>query len=100
MNMKKRYSWIYLIIILLNCNQSFAEGQDGISSIINFGYSFMILTNIFFYTIILGIIIKYIFLNKNIKQRNLKAFTTSVIIAILLTVIYNDKFTFLIYNLL
>ncbi len=98
--MKKRYSWIYLIIILLNCNQSFAEGQDGISSIINFGYSFMILTNIFFYTIILGIIIKYIFLNKNIKQRNLKAFTTSVIIAILLTVIYNDKFTFLIYNLL
>jgi hypothetical protein len=100
MNIKRRCNFIFLIIILLNCNQSFAEGQDGITSIINFGYSFMILTNIFFYTFILGIIIKYIFLNKNVKQRSLKAFTTSGIIAILLTIIYKDKFTFLIYNLL
>jgi hypothetical protein len=100
MNIKKRYSFIFLSIILLNCNQSFAEGQDGITSIINFGSYFMILTNVFFYTFILGIIIKYIFINKNIKQKNLKAFTTSGIIAILLTIIFKDKFTFLIYNLL
>lgn len=102
---KEKYNVIFLVVLLLSCNQSFAEGQDGIAEIIgdfvNFGRGFILFTNILLYTIIGGLVIKTLFLKENkTDNKNLKSFSISLLLSILLTIIFQDKFTFLIYNAL
>lgn len=103
---KERSSLLFLTFLILCCNQSFAEGQDGIANIINnavnLGYWFMTFTNVLVYTVIGGLLIKVLFLKDNLKieNRNLKSFSISLLISVLLTIIFQDKFTFLIYNAL
>ena len=63
---QERSCLLFLTFLILYCNQSFAEGQDGIANIINnavnLGYWFMILTNVLVYTVIGGLLIKVLFL--------------------------------------
>lgn len=102
---KEKYNILFLVVILLCCNLSFAEGQDGIAEIIgnvvNLGRGFMIFTNILVYTIIGGLLIRALFLKDNkTENKNFKSFSISLVLSILLTIIFQDKFTFLIYNAL
>lgn len=99
---RTKNSFPFVLLTLFCSNQCFAEGQDGITEIVNFGYSFMVISNILIYTLILGIILKFTLLkiNQNIQQINLKAFSISFAISILLTIVFGEKFTFLIFDLL
>jgi hypothetical protein len=102
---KEKYNIVFLVVLLLFCNLSFAEGQDGIaeiiSNIVNIGRDFMIFTNILVYSIIGGLLIKALFLKNNkTENKNFKSFSISLLLSIILTIIFQDKFTFLIYNAL
>mgnify|MGYP003611161640 CR=1 FL=1 len=98
----KKSGTFILIFVLLFSFEVKAEGQKGLSNIINFGYYFMVVTNILVYTIIGGFIIKSLFFRDELKieHRNIKSFALSLVITIMLTIIFKDKFTFLIYNML
>jgi hypothetical protein len=102
---KQKHTVLLIVVLLLYSNSSFAEGQDGIAEIIgnvvNAGRGFMIFTNILVYTIIGGLLIKAIFFkNHKTENKNFKSFSISLLLSILLTIIFQDKFTFLIYNAL
>jgi hypothetical protein len=86
------------LVLFLFSNLVFAEGQDGLNSIIGFGYLFMIITNLFFYTFILGMIFKFIFFKQNSKNGYQKSFLFSFLISVMLLIIFKDGFTFLIFN--
>ena len=85
------------LVLFLFSNLIFAEGQDGLNSIIGF-YLFMIITNLFVYTFILGIIFKFIFFKQNSKNGYQKSFLLSFLISVMLLIIFKDEFTFLIFN--
>ena len=95
-----RIKLFFLSAFLLFCNISFAEGQDGLDSILSFGHSVMVITNVLLYTLIVGIIIKFFFLKGNLKNEYIKSFLISLLISLLLLAIFKDEFTFLIYNCL
>ncbi|PKB15857.1 hypothetical protein [Flavobacterium sp. 5] len=99
---KERYNLLFLAFLFFYCNQSFAEGQEIFSDIVNFAYAFMVITNILVYTVIIGIIIRALFFKDNLKieNRNLKSFSISLLLSILLTIIFQDKFIFLIFDTL
>lgn len=85
------------LVLFLFSNLIFAEGQDGLNSIMGF-YLFMIITNLFVYTFILGIIFKFIFFKQNSKNGYQKSFLFSFLISVMLLIIFKDEFTFLIFN--
>ena len=85
------------LVLFLFSNLIFAEGQDGLNSLIGF-YFFMIITNLFVYTFILGMIFKIIFFKQNSKNGYQKSFLFSFLISVLLLIIFKDEFTFLIFN--
>jgi len=85
------------LVLFLFCNLIFAEGQDGLNGLIGF-YLLMIITNLFVYTFILGIIFKFIFFKQNSKNGYQKSFLFSFLISVMLLIIFKDEFTFLIFN--
>lgn len=98
----KKSNPFFLIFVLFFSFKAKAEGQKGLADIINYSYYFMVVTNILVYTIIGGFIIKTLFfkVNNKIEHQNIKSFSISLFIAIMLTIIFKDKFTFFIYNIL
>ena len=98
-NKKKSLSTI--VIFFLFNYPVFAEGQKGISDIFSFFDKFMIVTNIFVYTVIFGLLIKIIigrFFIGN-KRLNLLSFSISFLVSILLTIIFEEKFTYLLFGI-
>ena len=86
-----------MILSFIPC---FAEGQDGLNQIAVLAHFFMLFTNIFIFTMMGWIIIKLILLKLKIKIGNSKTFLLSLLLSILLTAIFQDKFTYLIFDAL
>lgn len=91
---------LFLLCLLLCCNFSFAEGQEGLGNILSFGHSVMVVTNLIVYIFVLGFLVKFLFFKGNSKNGYAKSFTISSLISILLLAIFKDEFTFLIFNIL
>lgn len=91
---------IFLFCFLLICNVTFAEGQDGLGNILNFGHSVMVITNLLVYIFVLGVLVKFLFFKGNSKNGYTKSFIISTLISLLLLAIFKDEFTFLIFNIL
>ena len=91
-----------LFFISLFSNRCFAEGQSEISELFGYFNSFMVITNILVYTILLGFLLRFGFqkFNSKIQNRNSKAFLASLLVSVLLNIIFKDKFTYLIFDLL
>lgn len=96
---KTSITLITIFIFSVNC---YAEGQDGIDSIISLGYYIWAFMCISLYTIIGGIIIKLFLLKFKllVKNQTLKAFSISLIITLFLSVIFGKAFIFLIWDYL
>lgn len=100
--MRKNFKKTVVICLLLSFNLIYAEGQMGLESIVNFGYNFITITNIFIYTVFIGILLKLIssYLNLKSNRLNFYCFLISFLIAVLLTFIFKDDFVYLLYNIL
>ena len=100
--LRGKKSLVFLIFSILYFTTCFAEGQGGITSIVNFGYSFVLITNVLLFTVIIGIFIKLLLskIYPKAKNSNLKVFSISMLLSILLTIIFKDRFTFLIFDAL
>ncbi|WP_432670088.1 hypothetical protein [Flavobacterium sp. SM2513] len=93
---------MFLTFTTLYFSKCFAEGQSGLEYIVSFGYLLILITNILLFTIIIGLMIKVLYskLYPKVKGNNVKVFSILILISILLTIIFQDKFTFLIFDVL
>lgn len=91
---------IAIAILFLYSSNCFAEGQYGLARFLTFVYFTKICLCIFIYAMIGGIIIKFILQKSNllIKNQTYKAFSISLLITILATIIFGDDFIFYLWN--
>ena len=91
---------IAIAILFLYSSNCFAEGQYGLARFLTFVYFTEICLCIFIYAMIGGIIIKFILQKSNllIKNQTYKAFSISLLITILATIIFGDDFIFYLWN--
>ncbi len=86
-----------IFISSVNC---YAEGQSGLDNIYRIGYFFGVFMFISIYTIIGGIIIKFILKKNNLLLENqtFKAYLISLLISIFAAIAFGDSFIFLFWN--
>jgi hypothetical protein len=96
--LKKRITAIALLF-LYNSN-CLAEGQYGLARFITFIHVLFFCLSVFIYTMIGGIIIKFILQKSNllVKNQTRKAFCISLVIAILTALFFEDDFIFYLWN--
>ena len=95
---KKRITAIALLFLYsINC---LAEGQYGLARFITFIQFIFLCLSIFIYTMIGGIIIKFILQKSNllVKNQTRKAFSISLLIAILAAVFFEVDFIYYLWN--
>ncbi|MNL05535.1 hypothetical protein D3C87_1261400 [compost metagenome] len=96
--LKKRITAIALLFLYSsNC---LAEGQYGLARFVTFIHILFLCLSIFIYTMIGGIIIKFILLKSNllVKNQTRNAFAISLLIAILATLFFGDGFISYLWN--
>jgi hypothetical protein len=88
---------IFLFLLSTNC---LAEGQYGLARFITFIHFMFLCLSIFIYTMIGGIIIKFILQKSNllVKNQTRRAFSISLLIAILFAVFFEDDFIYYLWN--
>lgn len=86
---KKKFLPALLLMFVLISNKSYAEGQKGISDIINFTNSVFIFVQILVYTFFSGIIFRFLLrkFKPEIRNRNIIAFTISFLLILLIMVV-------------
>ena len=84
----------------MHSSNCLAEGQYGLARFVTFIHILFLCLSIFIYTMIGGIIIKFILLKSNllVKNQTRKAFTISFLIAILATIFFEDDFIYYLWN--
>ena len=89
----KKFLIVSLLTIVLFNNNCYAEGQAGISDIINFTNSVFIVVQILVFTFVGGIIFRFILkkFKPEISDRNVIAFTASFLLTLLIMVITENK---------
>ena len=95
---KKRIMAIALLFLYSsNC---LAEGQYGLARFITFIHILFLCLFIFICTMIGGIIIKFILQKSNllVKNQTYKAFSISLLIVILATMLFENDFIFYLWN--
>lgn len=99
MNKKSTLAIIVIFLFSFNC---YAEGQDGVNTIVLTFYYILALIGFMINTFIEVLLIK-LFLRKFnllLKNQTHKAFYISVLISIFASIIFGDHFIFLIWNAL
>lgn len=95
---KKRIMAIALLYLYSsNC---LAEGQYGLARFVSFIHILFLCLSIFIYTMIGGIIIKFILQKSNllVENQTRNAFAISLLIAILFAVFFEDDFIYYLWN--
>lgn len=89
----KRSLIVSLLTIVLFNNHCYAEGQAGISDIINFTNSIFVVVRILVFTFVGGMILRFILkkFKPEISNRNVIAFTASFLLTLLIMVIIENK---------
>lgn len=89
----KKFLVVLLLSVILFNNQCYAEGQAGISDIINFTNSLFIVVRVLIYTFFGGIIFRFILkkFKSEIRNINVIAFTTSFLLTLLIMIITENK---------
>ncbi|HEX8014185.1 MAG TPA: hypothetical protein VF465_03045 [Flavobacterium sp.] len=95
---KKKF--IAIPLVFLYCNNCLAEGQYGLARFMMFIQIIFLCLSIFIYTLIGGAIIKLILQKSNllVKNQTYKAFSISLLIAILATMLVEDDFISYLWN--
>ena len=85
----KRVLIVSVLSIVLFNNHCYAEGQKGISEIINFTNSIFVVVRILVFTFVGGIIFRFILkkFKPEISNRNIIAFTASFLLTLLIMII-------------
>ena len=96
--LKKRITAI--LLLFLHSSNCLAEGQYGLARFITFIHIIFLCLSIFIYTMIGGIIIKFILQKTNllVKNQTRKAFSISLLTAILATMFFEDDFVYYLWN--
>lgn len=78
-------------LLLLFCNKSYAEGQTGITQIVNLADFLLVVARLIVYTFFGGIIMRFILhhFKSNIHNKSLIAFTLSFLMAAFVMAISN-----------
>ena len=89
----KRFLVFSLLTVVLFNSHCYAEGQAGISEIINFTNSFFVVVRILVFTFVGGMILRFILkkFKPEISNRNVVAFTVSFLLTLLIMVITENK---------
>jgi len=91
---------IIIACLFLNTSICLAEGQYGLARFVMFIHIIFLCLSIFIYTMIGGIIIKFILQKSNllVKNQTRKAYSISLLIAILATMLFKDDFIYYLWN--
>jgi len=88
----KRVLIVSVLSIVLFNNHCYAEGQKGISEIINFTNSIFVVVRILVFTFVGGMILRFILkkFKTEISNRNVIAFTVSFLLTLLIMIIQRN----------
>jgi len=88
----KRFLIVSLLTVFLFNNHCYAEGQSGISEIINFTNSIFVVVQILVFTFVGGMILRFILkkFKPEISNRNVIAFTASFLLTLLIMIIQRN----------
>jgi hypothetical protein len=89
-----------ILLLFLYSSNCLAEGQYGLAQFITLIHIIFLCLSIFIYTMIGGIIIKFILQKSNllVKNQTRKAFSISLLIAIIATMFFEDDFMYYLWN--